>query len=924
MRQSILRKTRYLLVAVMALMFSFAAIFMSMPNAKAASEIDGYKLVESMDLMAIHNDASLTSVGSFTLSKKRDTSNSEPSIAWRGEQEGDSASVTFTNTSGKKITYFSITVDVAYYLDEVRNDEMKVEVKDGTTTIASQTVYGSDNNVTISKSSTSGFSNTITLTFTETANPKFGSYIQMWLHEFSVYEDDPGKPVNITAGTGIKSAYLSTNENATSGSESGTGFEDGTVYGFVTLKEGYNADSNWTRISPTGDVEDAIYRVGSVMVDMESAAESYNIGTFNATPKTMTLTPKGNGIDDLDDVTLTYDQAATINAPTESRTGCTFSGWNTEADGLGDSYGTELSVYDVNELILSDTTLLYAKWTYVDAIQNVITEIKNITVDYTDECKEAIDTAYSHYDALSADYKSVFPETSYNLLESKNNAYTAMDKINSITTPENTTTWKALVNTAKSYYDELNNDAKTLVKSAFVTKLDDSVAILGVLDKINAIDTLDESSECRDKIDEAIQAYTDLTTSQTNVFPEDAYDALNDKDDAKKVIDKIKEIGNVEYTSESKTKIDAAQTAYDSLTGSKKEYVTNVNKLEQANTDYNKVDEAVAKINALPTFEYTSEFKELLDEIEEYYETLTDYQKSIVPTDSLTKYNDVVNQYKAIDDIVNIGKIDNTKECIKKVRKAKETYDSLTDSQKAAIPTDKVEYLEDAIAVVDVMEEINSVKNAGYSDKDKQNIDNARKDYNALTDTQKGMFPFESINLLINIEKVYPIMIMINQIGTVQYTSEYKEKLDNAKNVYNELNDQEKALVRNYVVLSVYIQSYNRVDEAYNAIESINKIKYNKASREILEDARKKYNKLSDKEKELIPNEEEKLLKAEKKYEKAEHSHNVGMAWLIAICVIFGVVIVATGTWLLIIFILKKKKANKPEENKKNNKKTKK
>ena len=113
MIKSISRKTKYLLVAVFAFMFSITALVIGAPNAKAASEIDGYKLVESMDFWPIYNDATLTSVGSFTLSKTIGASNSEPSIAWRGEQEGDSASVTFTNTSGKKITYFSITVDVA-------------------------------------------------------------------------------------------------------------------------------------------------------------------------------------------------------------------------------------------------------------------------------------------------------------------------------------------------------------------------------------------------------------------------------------------------------------------------------------------------------------------------------------------------------------------------------------------------------------------------------------------------------------------------------------------------------------------------------------------------------------------------------------------------------------------------------------------
>ena len=800
---------------------------------------------------------------------------------------------------------------------------MKVEVKDGTTTIASQTVYGSDNNVTISKSSTSGFSNTITLTFTETANPKFGSYIQMWLHEFSVYEDDPGKPVNITAGTGIKSAYLSTNENATSGSESGTGFEDGTVYGFVTLKEGYNADSTWTLISSTGDVEDAIYRVGSVVVDMESTDESYDLGTFNASPKTMTLTPKGNGIDDLEDITLTYDEAATVPAPTEQRTGCTFEGWNTKADGTGEDYTTSLSISHVNNLIMSNTTLLYAKWVYDQTIQDLIDEIGGITVEYTGACKAAIDTALSHYEALSDDYKAVFPETSYNLLISKSNAYDAMDKINAIGTITNTPESKALVDAAKDYFDGLDSDTQALVLSDFVTTLNDAVAVMNAITKVNEIGDLDESDECRTKIDAAISAYSNLTTDQTNMFPTDTYNTLNDKDSAKTVIDKIKAIGNVEYSSESKALIDAANTAYEALDDDLKDSIVNYDKLVQANTDYDKVDVAVTKINSLPVFDYSDEYKEELDVVKGVYDALTDYQKSILPQDSLTKLNEALNEYEAIDSIFNIGTIENTTESKNRVKRAKEAYDNLTESQKATIPTDKVDYLLNAIVDFEVIDKINSVKNAGYSSKDKEDIDSARTAYNALTTEQKEMFPAAALQLLSNIETAYPVMVTINQLGNVEYTSEFKNKLDTIKAIYDSLTDSQKALVRNYVVLSVDEQSYTRVDDAYKAIEAIDKVKYNSSSRIAIEDARKCYNKLSDDERLLIKDEEEKLIKAEKKYEKAEHNHNVGMAWVTAICIIFGVVIVATGLWLLIIFILKRRKDNNKKEEK-NNKKSKK
>ena len=80
--------------------------------------------------------------------------------------------------------------------------------------------------------------------------------------------------VTISAGTGVKSVFISTNQNALSGSPSGTKFKKGTkVYAFAALNTaGYKAPSNWSYIG-NGN----IYRVGSVTVN-----SAYNFGTINA------------------------------------------------------------------------------------------------------------------------------------------------------------------------------------------------------------------------------------------------------------------------------------------------------------------------------------------------------------------------------------------------------------------------------------------------------------------------------------------------------------------------------------------------------------------------------------------------------------------------------------------------------------------
>ena len=68
--------------------------------------------------------------------------------------------------------------------------------------------------------------------------------------------------VSATAGTGVQSVYLSKDQNATSGSNSGTNFDKGdTVYAFATLAEGYKRpNNNWKFVSGTADTAGAIYR----------------------------------------------------------------------------------------------------------------------------------------------------------------------------------------------------------------------------------------------------------------------------------------------------------------------------------------------------------------------------------------------------------------------------------------------------------------------------------------------------------------------------------------------------------------------------------------------------------------------------------------------------------------------------------------
>lgn len=111
---------------------------------------------------------------------------------------------------------------------------------------------------------------------------------------------------------------------------------------------------------------------------------------------------------------------------------------------------------------------------------------------------------------------------------------------------------------------------------------------------------------------------------------------LNDENAAKNVIDLINDIGTV--TTDSKAKIDAAREAYDKLTETQKNLVTNYQTLEKAEADYAKLvadkadqdaaDAVIDLINGIGTV--TKDSKAKIDAAREAYDKLTEIQKKLV------------------------------------------------------------------------------------------------------------------------------------------------------------------------------------------------------------------------------------------------------------------------------------------------------
>ena len=203
----------------------------------------------------------------------------------------------------------------------------------------------------------------------------------------------------------------------------------------------------------------------------------------------------------------------------------------------------------------------------------------------------------------------------------------------------------------------------------------DTVATL-----INAIGTVEYTDNCKTKIDEAREAYNKLTNEQkafvnnesTLTGAETAYANLKaaaekeaaDTAAVAAAVAKIEAIGKVEYTNESKAKINAARTAYDALTDDQKVKVTEEQfkiltdaetayanlkaTAEKEAADQKAANAVIALIDAIGNVEYTDASKAKIDEAREAYDKLTDDQKQLVNnystlTEAEKRYKELAN-----------------------------------------------------------------------------------------------------------------------------------------------------------------------------------------------------------------------------------------------------------------------------------------
>ena len=214
----------------------------------------------------------------------------------------------------------------------------------------------------------------------------------------------------------------------------------------------------------------------------------------------------------------------------------------------------------------------------------------------------------------------------------------------------------------------------------------------------------------------------DKATGHITIEYGEAY--YSDEDAAKAVDNLIAAIGKVEFTDESKGKIDAARAAYDKLTDAQKKLVKSLKVLTDAEAEYqrlldqHKADEAAAKavddmVNKLQPVTVNS--GKAIEAARKAFDALTPAQKKLLDPKTEGKLVAAENEYKVLikdnademaakeveDKIARLQPV--TKDSGEAIKDARSSYEALTPEQKALVSKDSVAALEKAEKLYDMI-----------------------------------------------------------------------------------------------------------------------------------------------------------------------------------------------------------------------------
>ena len=539
--------------------------------------------------------------------------------------------------------------------------------------------------------------------------------------------------------------------------------------------------------------------------------------------------------------------------------------------------------------------------------------------------EQEIQKARAAYEALTANQKAFVPANVLALLDESEAALDVIDIINKIGDVKYTDKSKGLIDEAREAYENLSDEQKELVNNfdKLTQAETDYNKVKEVVEKINAIGKVEFTPESKELIDAAKNAYDQLTDYQKSILPRDALNTLMSGYRIYDAMEKIDDIGVLEYTQESKALVEAAREACDILTPDEIAKVTNYSKLTKAENDLLAVDKAVAKALDIGEIEYGSVSQSKIQAAKTAYNNLTADQKALYPQDIKDLLDNYEHAYAALEKINAIGKIQDSDDCRNRIVEAAEAYGNLSDIEKMLIDSDEIQTLNNAVEAMEVIKKINAIGDVEYTPESKASINAARSAFNGLTDEQKALVvnygklvvaeetyssvdafvaqvnnitsigydkptrskidaaietyeqltekeasivPEETLNRLRDLNAAYFMIGEIQNVKKVEYTDSYLEALQNARENYDHLTPSQQALISNYADLVAAEADYSAIDSVVQLIKGIGNLSYGAESKGKIDAARAGYNALTDEQKARFPSS---WLKQLANYEKA-------------------------------------------------------
>ena len=674
----------------------------------------------------------------------------------------------------------------------------------------------------------------------------------------TIETNDSSRAVSISAATGVKSVYLSKTSTATSGSASGTKFNDGdTVYGFAELAAGYKHPSGWTKVSGTDDTEGAKYRVGSITVSKTTTSISYTAPTA----KTKTLARNGNGATSGSNVTLTYGQAASV--PALSRTGYSFTGWNTNSSGTGTSYSTSLSVAQVNSLVLGSTSTFYAQWS---ANQYTVTLNKNSGTGGSNSVTAKYDSAMPSISLPSRTGYTFMGYYDTNAATGGNQYYTSTGaSARSWNKTANTTLYARWTPIQYSIYYFLNGGQVESPNPTAYTIETDSF-------------TLNNPTrfgyEFKGWYGDDIVGYQTNVTIAKGTYGNKVYRAAWEYlPEIQNVVDKISDIGGVESVSypSSKAAINGAREAYDDLSPEYQEVIADLyGTLIDEETEYND-QRNTAISNAVTAIENIGDVAEV--SYPESREVLFAAEAAVANLDEDDRKSSVVSNYQNVLDarskydtqkeaaveatkqaIEEIGETVSYPESKQAIENAESLYNALAPEEQDPSIITNSDWLFDAREQYDsdredkidgVQDAIDAIAKPFDANRENQ-IQNAQDLFDALDESDKNSEIITNLGELNDAKAADAVAALIEELPTYTDPNEFINAVKAADDAFNALSNNQKAFINEDLLKSLndYINACGTVE----LIEAIGDVTYHGGvddSLEAIVAAENSYNDLS-------------------------------------------------------------------------------